>query len=185
MVSLSRLLTPFNLSIFEVLIDKRFSVRDLARRNNCSPAKITQFVKLFGRNKMVEVKKEGNRKIVGLNRNNPLARELVSLIFVNKILGSKSFYRLEKNSDSIGVYGSVVEGTVDEHSDIDLWVLAGKKSSFSDSAEIRTNFSKELGREVSLKFFTKKSIERLKKNDKIFYNELECKSKILWGNGFA
>jgi len=42
MADLSKLMSGFNLRIFELLIDGSFSVRDLAKEIKCSPAKITQ-----------------------------------------------------------------------------------------------------------------------------------------------
>jgi len=181
MVLLSKLMTSFNLQIFELLVDNSFSVRDLAKEINCSPAKITQFVKLFQKEDIIRLKPDKNKKIVGLNRDNPLTREIISLVFIKKILAAKTFFKLKKTAKSIGVYGSVVEGTLDKHSDVDLWILSEKRSSFVDSAQVRASFSKELGREANLKLLTPESLKKLKKNDQIFFNELEYKSKILHG----
>lgn len=184
MVKLYKLMTRFNLRIFELLIDNSFSVRDLAKANQCSPAKITQFVKLFKEASLVKLRLEKNMKIVELNRSHPLTKELVSVIFIEKILGSKAFSALKSKVRAIGVYGSVVEGSVDRHSDIDLWILSDKRNSFSDSAQIRARLGKELSREANLKLLTPDNIKKLKKNDPIFFNELAYKSKILHGEAF-
>ncbi len=184
MNNLSKLISPFNLKILEVLIDENISVRDLAKQIKCSPAKITQFIKLFQKNRLIKIKKDKNKKIVFLNRNSPLIKEIISLLFINKIVGSRTFSELKKKAKSIGVYGSVVEGTLDRQSDIDLWVLSNNKMSMVEIGKIRLNMSKELGREISIKFFTGKELQKLKKKDRIFYNELEYKSRILVGEGF-
>ena len=183
MNELSRLFGPFNLKIVELLIDKDYSVRELAKNINCSPAKITQFVKLFKKANFVEIKKDQNKKIITLRKSNPFIRQIISLIFVYKIINSKAFIELKKNSKSIGLYGSAAEGNVDKQSDIDLWVLCSEKKSVFDEGKIRRQLSKELGREVSLRFLTPSNVELLKKNDKIFFSELENKSKILFGEG--
>jgi len=184
MKEISKLLTPFNLQIIELLVDESISVRDLANKINCSPAKITQFIKIFLKHRLIKISKEKNRKIINLNKDNPLMKEIITLLFTFKILSSKTFNELKKKSKSIGVYGSVVEGTLDKKSDIDLWVLIGKKISLIETGEIRQKISKELNRETSIKFLTEKDIQNLKEKDKIFYNELEYKSKILSGEGF-
>jgi len=178
-------MTSFNLRIFELLVDESYSVRDLAKEVKCSPAKVTQFVKLFGKMDLLVIRQDKNRKIIGINRENALAQGIVSLIFSYKILNSGAFGKLKDEVSSIGVYGSVVEGTMDKHSDIDLWVLSDKKSGFVNEGKIRQEFVKELGREVSIKFFTPASIKKLKEKDKIFYNEMVYKSKLLWGEGFG
>src|SRR3989344_3558410 len=184
MTGLSKLLGPFNLQIFELLILENASVRGLAKKAKCSPAKIIQFIDLYSKNKLISVEKSDNRKIIALNKSNPLVREIITLIYTNKVLDSKSFSSLKKVSDSIGLYGSVVEGTVDKQSDIDLWIISDSKKRIVEAGKLRQGFSNELGKEVSLKFFTPQDIQNLKEKDKIFYNELEFKSKILHGEGF-
>ncbi len=184
MTELSRLLGPFNLEIFELLILENASVRELAKKAKCSPAKIIQFIDIYSKNKLISIEKRDNRKIIALNKSNPLVKEIITLIYTNKVLGSKAFLALKKASDSIGLYGSVVEGTVDKQSDIDLWVVSDSQKRIVEAGKLRQEFSKEIGREVSLKFFTPQDVQNLREKDKIFYNELEYKSKILHGEGF-
>ncbi|MFH1587082.1 MAG: nucleotidyltransferase domain-containing protein [Candidatus Diapherotrites archaeon] len=181
---LPKLLTPFNLKILEMLIDENISVRDLAKKIKCSPAKITQFIKLFKKDNLIKTSKEKNKKILILNKENPVIRQIISLLFIDRIVTSKTFSGLKKNAKSIGVYGSVVEGSLDKKSDIDLWVLSDIKTPLVDAGNLRIKLSEEIGREVSIKFFTPKDINNLKKKDEIFYNEIEYKSKIIYGEGF-
>ena len=185
MSELSKLLGPFNLQIFELLIGESASVRDLAKKVKCSPAKIVQFMKAYSKNGLVAVEKDKNRKLIALKKSSPLTRELITLVYINKILGSKTFSLLKKLSSSIGVYGSVVEGTVDRQSDIDLWAISEKRAGLIEAGKLKQQLTGELGREVSLRFFTREDIKKLKENDRIFYNELDCKSKILHGGGFG
>ncbi len=184
MAKLSKLLGPSNLEIFELLIGENFSVRDLAKKAGCSPAKVIQFVDLYLKNKLISVSTDKNRKVIALNKSNPLVREMITLVYTDKILGSKAFSALKKVSDSVGLYGSVVEGTVDRQSDIDLWVISDSRKRIVEAGKLRQQFTNELGREVSLKFYTAAEIGNLKEKDRIFYNELEYKSKILHGGGF-
>src|SRR3989344_3244770 len=110
MNDLSKLLGPFNLKIVELLIDKEYSVRELAKHINCSPAKITQFIQLFGKKDFIEIKKHQNKKIIALNKDSAFIRQIISLIFIYKIINSKTFAQLKKDSKSIGLYGSVADG---------------------------------------------------------------------------
>jgi predicted nucleotidyltransferase len=185
MGELSRLLGSFNLQIFELLFSESASVRDLAKKANCSPAKITQFTTLYSKSNLVVLRNDKNRKFIAINKSNPLTRELITLVYINKILDSKAFSLLKKISRSIGVYGSVADGTVDRQSDIDLWAIASKRMGLIEVGKMKQQMTKELGREVSLRFFTMEEVKKLKLNDKIFYNELEYKSKILHGSGFG
>lgn len=184
MIELSKLLGPFNLQLFELLVEENDSIRDLAKKANCSPAKVIQFAKAYSKNNLLTTSTNKNRKVIGLNKKNPLVREMITLIYSTKILNSKTFSAIKNFSSSIGVYGSIVEGAVDKQSDIDLWVVSSKKPGLVEAGKLKQQFTNELGREVSLKFFTKEDLEQLKKSDRIFYNELEYKSKILHGEGF-
>jgi predicted nucleotidyltransferase len=182
MNSLSENFSSFNFKIFEVLIDESFSVRDLAKKVKCSPAKITQFIKAFKKKNLIKTINKKNMKLLEINKENIIAKQLISLIFINKIINSKAFNELKKQSISIGVYGSVAEGNMDKFSDIDLWVLTKEKIPLIKQSEIRRKLDNELNKEVSLKFLTKEEIKNLKENDEIYFNELNYKSKILWGN---
>lgn len=184
MGSLSKILGPFNLRIFEFLVNEGFSVRDLAKKANCSPAKITQFANLYSGNGLVVVHSTKNRRVIELDKSSPLVREIIALIFINKILESGAFAVLKTLSVSIGVYGSVVEGTVDRQSDVDLWAISDKKPGIVEIGRLKRQFADELGRETSIRFFAKADVESLREKDPIFYNELECKSRILQGEGF-
>ncbi|MFH0970100.1 MAG: nucleotidyltransferase domain-containing protein [Candidatus Diapherotrites archaeon] len=181
---LSQFLTPINLRLFELLIDNPYFVRELALKAKVSPAKVTQFSKLFARDNLIQHTRELNRKKIAVNKDHPLVREIISLIFIHKIIHSKSFQHLQSISQSIGVYGSVVEGTVDQKSDIDLWVLSPKKVGMIESGTLQKKMTQELEREVSLKFYKREELDKLKTKDPIFYNELVYKSKIVYGDGF-
>jgi len=184
MDDISKLFGPSNLQIFELLINEGASVRDLAKKAGCSPAKVTQFLGLYLRQKLVVIESEKNRKVIRLDKSSPLAREIITLLYMNKILHSRSFASLKGGASAIGLYGSVAEGNMDRHSDIDMWVVSDNKKRVIEAGRIRQQMASEFGREVSLKFYTQKDIQALKEKDPVFYNELECRSKILHGGGF-
>jgi len=181
MTCLPAIFSKANLRFIELLAGEQLSVRELAERTNCSPAKASQAVKQFQKQGLAITRMEKNRKIVRLNSENPLAKRIVSLLFVEKILNSKAFKEMKKKTKAIGVYGSIAEGTVDKLSDIDLWILSDKKISMVEAGEMRNSMSRELGKEVSIKAFTKESLEELKQKDKLFFSEIEYKSVILHG----
>ena len=185
MGNLPGLFSKTNLLFLEILIDEQLSIRELAEKIKCSPAKASMAVKQFLKNGIVKVKNEKNRKIVILDTGNPLTKQIVSLLFINKIVSSRAFHEMKKYARGIGVYGSVADGTVDARSDIDLWMLTEKRLTIMELAGLRSGLSKEIGKEVSIKAFTKESLEELRQKDKIFFSELEYKSKILHGEAIG
>lgn len=185
MSNLSGLFSKTNLRFFEFLINKHVSVRELAEETNSSAGRASQAVKQFLKKKLVTTKNKKNKKIVYLCRRNPLTRQIISLLFINKIINAKTFKEMRKKAKSIGVYGSVADGTTDKFSDIDLWILTKKMPSMFEIGKMRNKLSKELEKEVSIKPFTEESLKRLEEKDKIFFRELKYKSKILHGEGFG
>lgn len=169
------------LKVIEALIDGEYYIRELAEKLKIAPSTVFRVVKKLVKVGMVTTKKEKNKKIALLNRKNVLTKQIISFIFIYKIMRSEGFKELKKQSKSGGVYGSVVDGTMDKLSDIDLWILSEKKPSMLEIGKIRSKLNNELGKEISIKTFTKESIERLKQEDKIFFNELYYKSKTLHG----
>lgn len=183
MNDLEKLFSKTNLRFFWLLVDGELSVRELAESAGCSAAKASQALKQFQRAGLVASKNEKNKKFIYLNKENALMRQIISLLFVSKILNSKTFQEMRKLSKSVGVYGSVAQGTVDRLSDIDLWLLSEKRLSVFDVGRIISNLGKELGREASVKAFTKEGLAELKQKDKIFFDEIRSKSIILHGEG--
>lgn len=172
---------PVELGIVELLIGKDLYVRGIAKELGVAPSTVCRAVKKLAGHGIVVFLMEQNRKIVSLNRQNFFAKQAVSLLLAFKIADSRAFKELKKNSLAIGLYGSAAEGTVDRLSDIDLWAVFKEKQSAEKIGRIKNLLSKELGREVSIKAFTKESLEKLKQNDKIFFDEIRYKSKILQG----
>lgn len=183
MNSLSNIFSKTNLLFIELLVEGPSSIRELAEKLECSPAKASQAVKQFLEKGLVKTKREKNKKLAFLNRENPLTKQIISLIFIDNILESKTFNKLKKKAKGILAYGSVVEGTIDKRSDIDLCVLSDKKPTLIETTRIENNLTKELGKETSIIVLTDQGLEKLKKKDKIFFDELRCKSRVLYGEG--
>lgn len=169
--------------IIEMLVDNSLYIREIAEKLCIAPSTAFRAVKKLAEQGIVVFTAQKNKKIVSLNRESVLAGQIVAFLFVFKIINSKAFAELKKQALSIGLYGSAAEGNLDKLSDIDLWVLSEKKIGLEKLGGIRALLGKELEREVSIRAFTKESLEKLKQSDKIFFDEIRYKSKILHGEG--
>jgi predicted nucleotidyltransferase len=167
--------------IILALIDQSYSVRELAKKTDYSPAKITQFTKKFLKKDIIIITKHKNTKLISLNLNEGLTKQLVSTIMLEQILSTNAIKELKKKVISMGVYGSVAEGNLDKKSDIDLWAIIKKQPSIFEAGKIKQKLSKELNRETTIKFFTITNLQELKQKDPVFFNEIKSKSKILFG----
>ena len=79
-MSISELFTKKNLEILELLTKRSLHIREIAEQLGCSPAKVHNTVQLFKRYELVKETQEKNRKVVSLNKNNPLVGNIRKLI---------------------------------------------------------------------------------------------------------
>jgi predicted nucleotidyltransferase len=81
----------------------------------------------------------------------------------------------------LGLYGSWARGTNHQESDLDVWIRADHQPPESDLARLQRDLSQQADCEVNLLVLTPEKLERLKKEDKPFYNSLVMNSVTLKG----
>ena len=107
----------------------RFSIRDIRRATDHSPSSVTDTVDLLAETDLVQITREGNKKLVQINRNRLTKPDDPILL-----IPQSEFHdpvrtlvdRLRSRIDNIAgilVFGSVARGEADRSSDIDCFVL--------------------------------------------------------------
>ncbi|MFA4663325.1 nucleotidyltransferase domain-containing protein [Pyrococcus kukulkanii] len=122
------------------------------------------------------VKKEGRYFKVILN---PKTRELKRFLNFLTLYPKLSQLR-EEWIEGLGIYGSFSRGENKEGSDVDIWIYTQGEDMIR-VAKFQRKLRDTLKREVDLLVLTPKKIERLKKEDPIFYYSLIYGSIIIWG----
>ena len=84
MEELSNIFTKINMQIFELLSREKLHIREIAERVKCSPAKAHACIKLFKRNNIAIEVNEKNRKVVVLNLENELTKQILQLVNIDK-----------------------------------------------------------------------------------------------------
>ncbi len=79
----------------------------------------------------------------------------------------------------MGLYGSWARGTNHQESDLDVWIRADSLPPESMLARLQRDLSQQADSEVNLLVLTPEKLERLKKEDKPFYNSLVLNSVTL------
>jgi predicted nucleotidyltransferase len=138
--------------ILRLLVDnpyERFTIRALSRLTDHSAQSVKRAVDVLEPNSVVVVESQGNRRLVGINRqrisdpDDPVLR-IPQSEFHSPV--RTALDRLQTELDHVhGVvlFGSVARGRADRQSDIDLWVLADDRVE-----QHRVNkLAKELGQE--------------------------------------
>jgi predicted nucleotidyltransferase len=81
----------------------------------------------------------------------------------------------------LGLYGSWARGTNHQESDLDVWIRADSLPAESELARLQKDLSWQVDCEVNLLVLTPEKLERLKREDKPFYNSLVMGSVTLKG----
>jgi predicted nucleotidyltransferase len=163
--------------IIEFIVDnptKRIRVRELAKQLGLSPAHISKTLKILVAHNMLK-----NNKA---DLSNPYVKALKIFFNVNKIVEKNVVKKLkELEALGAGVYGSWSNGTNYEDSDLDIWIKVEKRLEEMKVASVSNKIRKVIGKNVQILVLTKERIERLKREDPIFYYSLVFGSIILYG----
>src|SRR3989344_3593613 len=84
MKGLQNIFTKINIEILELLSKEKLHIREIAQRIKCSPAKVHACIKLFKSSNVVKEIEEKNRKVIVLNLENELTRQILQLINIDK-----------------------------------------------------------------------------------------------------
>ena len=84
MQDLSNIFTKINIQILELLSKEKLHLREIAERVKCSPAKAHACIKVFKKNNIVKEINEKNRKVIVLNLENELTRQILQLVNIDK-----------------------------------------------------------------------------------------------------
>ena len=97
MEELPNIFTKINLQILELLSKERLHIREIASRLGCSPAKAHACIKVFKKNNIIKEVDDKNRKVIVLNLENGLTKQILQLINSDKVI-EDNFIASEKIS---------------------------------------------------------------------------------------
>ena len=86
MQQLAQIFTKINLQILELLSKEKLHIREIASRLKCSPAKVHACIKVFKENNLVKETEDKNRKIIALNLENELTKQIFQLINIDEVI---------------------------------------------------------------------------------------------------
>ena len=163
--------------LIEFVIDnpsKEIEIRELARLLKLSPAHVSRTLKNFKRYGVIKNKR--------VDLSNPYVKALKIFFNIKKLVNNNVTRILKKLEPiSAGVYGSWANGSNYEDSDLDVWIKVDRRISESRVASVSNDIRKVLGRNVQILVLSMERIDRLKKEDPIFYYSLIFGSIILFG----
>ncbi len=79
-MELSKIFTKKNIEILRLLFKENLHIRDIANRLRISPAKVHNSIMIFKKHDLVKETLEKNKKIISLDRNNPLLKQIENML---------------------------------------------------------------------------------------------------------
>jgi len=148
------------------------SVNSIAGELRLSKGLVSKYLDILAKDGIL--KRAGGKFIVV---ESAFGKGIKILLNIRKIpVSALKKYRFVK---SAGIYGSCAKGENNEESDIDLWIRVDDVSE-EKLARFSSDLNKRLEK-LKILFLTDKKIEKLKKEDELFYHSLAFGSITIYG----
>lgn len=156
-----------------VIFRNLFSVAEVSRATGVTKGLVSRYLRLLVEFRLL--KKEGR---VYSSQDSAYSRAIRLLLNLEMI--DLSALSLD-SAQGLGLYGSWARGMNHLESDMDVWMKAESLPAESILARLQRDLSLQTGAEVNLLVLTPDKLEKLKREDKPFYNSLVMGSTTLIG----
>ena len=167
--------TSQRIKILEAVIFRTdsVSVNNIASQLGLSKGLISKYFQILLKEQIL--KKEKSKLVVAASTSVKAVKILLNVRRIDtRIFGKYPFVT------AVGLYGSCARGENTEDSDVDLWVRV-KDVEESKIASLTSEINKKI-KNAKLLFLNDKKIEKLRKEDIMFYHSLSFGSIILYGD---
>lgn len=155
-----------------VLNKNPLSVNFVASRLKLSKGLVSKYFDVLKNSGIV---KRSNGKYLVIDSG--LTKAIRILLVVSEI--DTSIFEKYNFVKSVGLYGSCSKGENTEESDIDIWIMVNEAGD-EKIASLTSEINKKIKRVKPL-FITEKKLEKIKKDDELFYHSLSFGSIVLFG----
>jgi len=158
--------------------DKEYYVNEIARLLNVSVGSLHKELMKLLKNGVLQVKEIGNLKLYSLNKNYHFFQELKEIL--KKSVGIEEQLKVDLNRlegvKCAFIYGSWASNQVDEHSDIDLFIIGTPDQ--DKLLEVVSKIEDEIQREISYTIFPEEEFKRKVKEGTPFIESLLTNPKV-------
>ena len=159
-----------------IFSEKPISVNVIAARLKISKGLVSKYLDVLLKEGITK-KSNGKYRIV----DSPITKGTKILLNITGV-GVGMFKKFDF-VEAAGLYGSCVKGDNTDESDVDLWIKI-KDVSDEKAASLTAVMNKKI-KNVKPLFLTTKKIEKMKKEDELFYHSLSFGSIVLYGESDA
>ena len=167
--------TSQRINILETVIFRTgsISVNNIASQLGLSKGLVSKYFQILLKEQIL--KNEKGKLVVADNASVKAVKILLNLRRIDTRIFSKYPF-----VTAVGLYGSCARGENTEDSDVDLWVRV-KDVEETKIASLTSEINKKI-KNAKLLFLSDKKIEKLRKEDIMFYHSLSFGSIILYGD---
>ena len=145
----------------------KFFEREISRKTGISVGSINSMTKKFLSYNLIKMEEKGRLNFYQANMNNSLVKQFKVIFNIFEIY--ELLERIRPFSKMAIMYGSCSTGTDTEDSDIDIFILSEEKERIkNDISKLRKNIK----RKISPIIMNVNEYNSLKKEDKIFYDNI-------------
>lgn len=166
--------TRERIRILKVVIYKKdnISVNNIANQLKLSKGLVSKYFDILVRE---GIARRSNGKF--LINDSSLTRGIRILFNINNI--NTKIFKKYLFIKSVGLFGSCAKGENTEDSDVDLWIRIVETSEEKQAA-LTSELNKSI-KNLKIQFLTDKKIDKLRKEDKLFYHSLVFGSITIYG----
>ena len=152
--------------------ESEFGVNEIAKEVKLSKGLVSKYFDILVKEKIL-----GKKKRKYYVKSNVPVKSLKILLNLTKI--DPKIFKKYKFVKAAGIYGSCVKGTNSESSDVDLWIKVSNLN--QKSIPKLTSELKKRVENIKILVLDDEKLERLKKEDPLFYYSLYFGSVLIFG----
>jgi len=154
-----------------------FYEREIARKTGLSPSSTHYVLTRLYRAKVINRKQNGRMYFYSVDKANPYLKEFK--VLTNLLLIEPLVEKLKELSHKIVLFGSWAEGSDNEDSDIDLFIVSSEKEKVLSVVSKFSYSAKLYDRKVQPIINAPEELLKKGKEERVFLEQVE-KGKVLW-----
>lgn len=158
-------------------------VKELSRMLGVGPTSANNALRKLEKMRFLQKRERARTHFYTLDNESALVRQMKIAYFLARLVDAqfvRKFLDVDEGLISLSVYGSFVDGTFDERSDVDVLAISRKEKETFYS--VVSKMERLLKLDINVEVFSISKWNRVKEKDKGFYQEVTLSHILLYGS---